>query len=455
MAASPAREAARRALRRVETEGAFANLALDAEISRARLSPADRGLATELVYGVLRHRSRLDRALRANAARGKLKVSPKVSAILRVAAYQLLFLDRVPAHAAVDDAVGAARSAGGQRVAGFVNGLLRALSRAGEPAIDDGDVATRASLPRWIYQSLRAAVPGGELAAAAEALNEPAPLCARVSGHRVTRAQLATALREDCPGAAVDDVEWLDGALWLRGLGEPGRLASFRDGLWTVQDAAAQAVGHLLDLSALGAGDAVLDACAGQGGKATHLAQQLAHGALDVRVVAADISAAKLGRLRDVAARLKLREIETVAGDLTDPAALGEREFAAVVIDAPCSGLGVLRRHPETKWRERADRAELHALQAGLLDALADRVAPGGQLVYAVCTFEQAEGPGAVESFLERRPDFERAELPEDPSVDWAPLVQAGDPPGQVRIWPHRCGGDAFFAARLRRTRAS
>ena len=200
MAISPARDVARRALRRIEREDAFAAPALDAEIARARLRPEDRGLATELVYGVLRNRSRLDRALVAASSRGSLKVSAKLEAVLRVAAYQLLFLDRVPDHAAVDDAVQAARAVGGARVAGFVNGLLRGLARKGEPPIDtgdpgdEGDAATACSMPPWVVDAVKSALPGDdnvrERADALRALNESAPLAVRVSEHRVTAVEL-------------------------------------------------------------------------------------------------------------------------------------------------------------------------------------------------------------------------------------------------------------------------
>ena len=170
--------------------------------------------------------------------------------------------------------------------------------------------------------------------------------------------------------------------------------------------------------------------------------------------MAADISAAKLARLVEAGRRLGLPAIETVAADLTEAGAdaLAGRLFDAVVLDAPCSGLGVLRRHPETRWRERSDVTELLALQSALLDRSADAVRPGGQLVYAVCTFDVREGRGQIEQFLARRPDFAPAPLPADTAVDWAPLRAPEPAIGRLETWPHRCGGDAFFAARLMRT---
>ena len=171
-------------------------------------------------------------------------------------------------------------------------------------------------------------------------------------------------------------------------------------------------------------------------------------------MVAADISAGKLSKLVEAGRRLGLPAIETVAADLTaaGPDTLAGREFDAVVVDAPCSGLGVLRRHPETRWRERSDGGELLALQSSLLDRTANLVGPGGQLIYAVCTFDAREGRGQIEQFLARRPDFAPAPLPEDPAVDWGPLRAAEPAIGQLETWPHRCGGDAFFACRMTRS---
>jgi 16S rRNA (cytosine967-C5)-methyltransferase len=420
-----ARELARRVIARVERGGAWATLALDGELSRSGLDERDRRLAAELVYGVLRHRSRLDRAI---ARYADLKrTPPAVLGALRVAAYQLLFLDRVPAHAAVDDAVGAVRAAGGAKLAGFANAVLRRIAAHGEPGLPDEQPARLAiehSLPGWIVDELAAVLPAGELPAAAAALSAPAPLWARANLRRATRVEVAEALAEE--GATVESAG--DAALKVTGLGDPAESPSFRKGLWTVQDLGAQ---RIAELAAPAPGARVLDACAGVGGKSTHLAELTGDtGAID----AVDVVPQKLRLAAETAARLGHRSVRTVTGDLLDPALALAPAYDLVVLDAPCSGLGVLRRHPEAKWRlDPADVAELAALQARLLDAVAAKVAPGGVLVYAVCTFTEREGPAQVARFLERHPEF-RAE---------------GEP---LRTWPHRDGGDAFFAARLRRS---
>jgi 16S rRNA (cytosine967-C5)-methyltransferase len=240
------RDVARRVLERIERDKAWATPALDGELARAGLDDRDRRLASELVYGVLRHRTRLDRAIAAHA--DLKRTPPRVLLALRVAAYQLLFLDRVPAYAAVDDAVAAARQAGGQKLGGFVNAVLRKLDTAREPAIPAAvqgraRVEIEASLPRWIVDELAAAVGGDELLLAelAGAFAEPAPLVARVNRRRTTREALIETLRE--VGVMGSPLASAPAALVLDGLGDPARNASFLGGLWTVKDTGAQLVG--------------------------------------------------------------------------------------------------------------------------------------------------------------------------------------------------------------------
>lgn len=418
------RALARRALDRVVTDRAWATLALDGELARAALDERDRRLAAELVYGVLRRRDRLDRALAAHAE--LWRAPPGLVTALRVAVYQLLFLDRIPAYAAVDDAVSAARALGGVRLAGFANAVLRKIGVEGEPTLPEDPrarLALEASLPPWILDELVVALgEGDELERAARAFAEQAPLFLRCNRLRATPEALIARLVGE--GVTAEPCPSRPGALRTSGLGDPAQSEAFRAGWCTVQDLSAQAVAHAL---APAAGERVLDACAGVGGKATHLAE-LADDAGQVEAV--DLSATKLGLLRESAARLGLRSIRAHALDLTSPA-LGELgTFQKILLDAPCSGLGVLRRHPDAKWRQAASSvAELVPLQARLLDAVIGALAPGGALVYSVCTFTEREGRGQVRAALARHPSLtlEREE----------------------ETWPHRDGGDAFYLARL------
>lgn len=413
-----AREVARRVLDRIDKDGAWATPTLDGELARTNLEDRDRRLASELVYGVLRHRTRLDRALSAHA--NLKKTQAKVVTALRVAAYQMLFLDRVPSHAAVNEAVEAARAVGGPKVGGFANAVLRNISRTGEPALPEGDLELSASLPRWILDELTATA-GDQLAVIAAAFADSAPLIARANLRRTTREALVAELAE--AGVTATPVDGAPMALRLEGLGDPARNASFMAGRWTVQDLGAQQVAIA---AAPKAGMRILDACAGVGGKSTHLAELTDD---QVTIDAADLSSTKLGLCAETAARLGLTSIHRHACDLLDPAAPLAAAYDLIVLDAPCTGLGVLRRHPDAKWRLKpADVPRLADLQRMLLDAVVPRLAPGGTLIYSVCTFTRAEGPAQIEALVART---------------GLVLVE------EQRTWPP--DADGFYLARLER----
>ena len=407
-----AREVARRVLDRVTSQAAWATLALDGELARAGLEERDRRLAAEIVYGVLRQRMRIDRAL---AAHAEIKrTPPKVLTALRVAAYQLLFLDRVPSYAVVDDAVKAVRAIHGDKLSGFANAVLRKLGAAKEPPLPANDVALSTSTPAWIIDELFA-VDRVHAAARAAALNEPAPLIGRTNTLRTTRDELLAKLE----GASAV------GAAGLRLDGDPARSPTFLAGLWTVQDLGAQRVAEVAVEGR--APRRILDACAGVGGKSTHLAELTGD---TVHIDAADQSKTKLQLLEETAARLGLRSLHPIVCDLTDPAAPLGTDYDLIVLDAPCSGLGVLRRHPDAKWRVKPDDVPRVAIvQRALLEAVLPRLAPGGVLVYSVCTFTRAEGPDQIRDLVARHPEL---------------VIEH-----EERTWPPE--GDAFYLARLRR----
>lgn len=409
-----AREVARRVLERVTKEGAWATPALDGELARAGLDERDRRLAAELVYGVLRHRTRVDRAIAAHA--DLKKTPPRVLTALRVAAYQLLFL-RVAPYAAVDDAVAAAKETG-PKLAGFVNAVLRKVNAQKEPPLP-ADPRERLeiehSLPRWILDELDAA---GGLAHAA-AFGEPAPIIARGNPRKITRDKLIEHFA--VAGVTATPLELAPMALKLEGIGDPARSPSFLAGLWTVQDTGAQLVGIT---AAPRPGMKILDACAGVGGKSTHLAELSDDAAT---IDAADSNATKLGLCGETASRLGLTSIRRHAIDLLGPELPGPYDL--IVLDAPCTGLGVLRRHPDAKWRLKPeDIGRMAALQTQLLDAVARRLARGGTLVYSVCTFTRAEGPEQVRALAQR---------------SGLHIVD------EHRTWPP--DADAFYLARLAR----
>jgi 16S rRNA (cytosine967-C5)-methyltransferase len=433
-------------LRRVGQGGAYATLAGGGALERHDLPPETRGAVTELVLGVLRHRTRLDRALATLAPRGLDALSPAALTIMRVAAYQLLCM-RLPAALAVDHAVRAMREVGGDGLSRFANAVLRRLSRDGEPPPPAG-LAERLellhSLPPWLGARLRAAVGDDEAEAAAAAFNRPPGVTLRVLLDRADREAVAAEIARERPSAEIERSPLLPEALLLRGGGSPDRLAAFAGGRCTVQDVAAQLVARLVGPAP---GERILDACAGVGGKSAHLATLARMAGGRATLDAADTSQRKLDLGSSAARRLGLDEITSHCVDLTAPVGLAPR-YDRILLDAPCSGLGVIRRHPEAKWRETgAAVPALAALQAQLLDAIAPRLAVGGVMVYSVCTFTVEEGPAQITAFLARHPDFALVAPPDLPGVDFAST--RGPMPGTLVTWPHRHDADAFFAARL------
>jgi 16S rRNA (cytosine967-C5)-methyltransferase len=423
-----AREVARRVLARVH-EGAYATLALSGELQRARLSPQDRALATELVYGVLKRRARLDWSLAALAPRGLGSLDARVLDALRLAAHQILFM-RVPAHAAVDDAVDAVKKTRSAKLGGFANALLRRLAREGEappPASLPDELAVTESAPRWLVDDALGRFSADEARRFLASLNTPAPLWLRANTLKTTREAAMQAVRDARPDAKIAPSPIVPEAFSVAGAGDPSSLPPFTAGLVTAQDVAAQMIARLVEPRA---GERILDACAGVGGKSTHLAALSDDAA---KIDSADVSERKLELAADLARRLGVSSLTPIVCDLTRADAPLAAAYDRILLDAPCSGLGVLRRHPEAKWRDPPDVGALARLQSRILDALAPRVKPGGVLVYSVCTFSDDEGPRQLDAFVARHAQF---------SV-------AGEP---LRTWPQRDDADAFFAARLVRT---
>ena len=432
-----ARAVAITVLARVEQTDAWLNVVLDAALDEHPLAdPRDRPFVTELCYGATRRRAQLDAALRQVSDRGLDTLEDRVLAALRLGAYQLFFL-RVPAHAAVADTVQAAKDLGLARAAGFVNAVLRKVATMpGPPHGGETPAAALAlehSHPEWLVRRWLRHFGAEAAARMLAADNEPPALVVRANLARTSRDALVAELQ--AAGVQVEPTALSPTGLRLGSPGKPEELFGYAEGLWQVQDEAAQLVGHY---AAVPEGARVLDACAAPGGKACHLAERNP-------VLALDVHANKLHRIEAEAKRLGLvGRVRVRAADASKalPEELGA--FDAVLVDAPCSGLGTLRRHPELRYRrQEEDVARLARLQRAILESCQAVVAPGGLLVYSVCTTEPEEGADQVELFLRSHPDF-TAEPP-PPGVPF-PLWQ-----GYLRTVPGPEGLDGFFAARLRR----
>lgn len=434
------RETALRVIQRVMDEGAFSHIALDAELSRGRLAPRDRGLASALVYGVLTWKRALDEVLDPLVKGGLERLDPGLDWILRLGAYQLLGLDTIPAHAAVDESVRLARKMGHSKASGLVNGVLRnVVRRHGSMRLGDlpkgapqtaTTLGKTMSLPTRLAQQLINRLGWEEAVDAARAMNAAPPIFAHTP-----QLTAPPAIEETLP------VEGIPGALRADRLGESLRAEVLAHRM-VVQDLGSQLICWLAGAQP---GWRVLDACAGLGGKTLHLAAQVGD---EGQVVAVEPLRQKLELLRQGAEAAGLQErVMAVRGTLQSYAERPREAFDLVILDAPCSGLGVIRRHPETRWnRSVEDVSELAALQRELLDAAAALVKPGGALLYAVCTFTREEGPDQLLDWLDAHPEFTVAPPdPETTPIDWSRWLTRG----ALITWPHQHGSDAFFAARL------
>ena len=453
-----ARLVAARVLDRVESARAYADLALHGALRDERLTSRDRAFATELVYGTLRWRGRLDYALATCTDRPLSELEPAILTLLRLGAYQLFFCDSVPPRAAVDESVRCAHAMGWARAAGLINAVLRSLARkqaaeAGHaagiswPALDRDPLAHLVhalSIPEWIARRWLEALGPAEAAALARASNETPPLSARVNTLVTTREQLLVELATRWPS-----VKLAAHAPFALSLGhgvDPGSDPAFREGRFTVQDEASQLVVALLDPQP---GEAVLDLCAAPGSKTTAIAERVGAKGL---VVACDRNQRRLELVGRAARRLGLENIHLVHVDGSQPLEdLPAAPYARVLVDAPCSGLGTLRRNPDARWRvQPEDSAELAALQRALLTNAARELMPGGTLVYSTCTLLPEENEAVVAAFLAQHADFSllaRAAVP-------APLRPFVEADGFMRTWPQRHGTDGFFAASLARSEA-
>ncbi len=449
MNSSDPRRAAYHILHQVEG-GAYADLALDALLRGGDLTDSrDQRLCTELVYGVLRQRGRLDYALARFCSRPLAKLEPAVLHLLRLGAYQILCLDRIPAHAAVHATVELTRQLGLQRATGLVNGILRNLVRQLEslawPELEQDPLAHLVhaqSLPRWLAERWLRRYGSDEAAALGRGMLDQAPTTLRVNTLKTTRETYLDALAE-AGHEALPTHFAPDGVIIRQRADQP--LPGDAEGLYQIQDEASQLIAHLLQPQPR---ETILDACAAPGGKTTHIAALAENGA---QIQAIDLHPHRLKLLQSGARRLGCTGITARPWDLSRrPDFLSAESCDRVLVDAPCSGLGVLRRNPELRWRRRPD--DLHRLarlQQALLANLATLVRPDGVLLYSVCTITPEETEQVVDAFLAAHPQFIREDLRDTAPAAWNVLF---DETGALRTLPHRHAGmDGFYAVRMRR----
>ena len=430
-----AREAALEALTACRKAEAWADGALQSVIRRNGLEPRDAALAARLTYGVVQNRDLLDFYVSAFCKQKADQLEPVIRDILRIGVYQLLFLDKIPPSAAVNRAVEMTRDHRRPKAAGMVNAVLRNLQRSRERLPEPPSLAVRYSHPQWLCDRLKALLGREETEALLDCHNRPAPAAAQVNRIRYTVLEARERLRLE--GVSAEEHPWLSNCLLLGETGSLEALESFRGGMFYIQDPAAR-----LAVTAAGAepGMNVLDLCAAPGGKSFAAALDMGDRG---RILARDIHPNKLRLIEEGARRLGLTCIETAPGDAQDTAGL-EEKFDLVLCDVPCSGLGVIRKKPDIRWKRPEDLAGLPAVQLAILRAAARCVKPGGALIYATCTILPEENQGVTEAFLEERSDFRREGFV-------LPGPAGRCPEGQVTFWPHRAGTDGFYICRLRR----
>ena len=460
-----ARRVAHEVLLRVLRDHAFADRALDAALDRSSLSERDRALATELVYGTLRQQQRLDFYLGQLAERPLRKLHPAVLVALRLGAYQILET-RVPPPAAVHETVSLVRSQH-KYAAGFANALLRKLATLHErgelPRVEDlySDpvqvLAVTSSHPQWFVQRMVDELGFDEAKQLVAANNRVPPLSIRVNRLRASRQDVANALTD--AGAEVDLPTYFPEGLLARGLGSLRDVAAFNDGHFTIQDLAAQQIGELCGPAP---GSNVLDVCAAPGGKTTHLAELMDD---EGKVLAIDIHPGRTRLIADAARRLGLKSVVTAAADASDPQALAGKVVSLLevnevdlgLVDAPCTGMGTLRRNPELRGRPESTIPLMTRLQDAILDSVAPLIRLNGVLVYAVCTLTHEEGVSRIEAFLARHPEFDGDWPKHNPALAPFRVIHEGPRPFPFfRTLPHRHDVDGFFACRLvKRRKAS
>ncbi|MFH1079980.1 MAG: 16S rRNA (cytosine(967)-C(5))-methyltransferase RsmB [Pseudomonadota bacterium] len=442
-----ARSLAVHILNRIDQAGLFAEPLLDQALSRNVLTDVhDRRLLTEIVYGTLRMRGRIDWVIARFYKGDPATMNGGVRNILRTALYQFFFTDRIPTFAIVDEAVKLVKATY-PAASGLVNAVLRNVIRKKKdipwPPIEE-DPAVHISVvhshPLWLVKQWLASFGFEETMDLCKANNEIPPLNVRVNRLKAIRAEVMLHLQRS--GFAVRKTEYSPDGLVLAHAAKPVReTMSYREGQIQIQDEASQLVARLLDPMP---GEKILDACAGAGGKSSHIAEIMQN---QGTVTAADISRQKIKTLRENTERLGIVIVEPFVGDLQDdPGETFRGAFDGILLDVPCSGLGTLRRNPEIKWRIAPEDLHRHAdVQKRLLAVAAECLRQGGRLVYSTCSVMPEENEAIIANFLSRHRDF-RCIHP--PAVIPLPMVTEQ---GYFKTRPDRHGTDGFFGAILQR----
>lgn len=448
-ATASARDIALDILVKVEQQGAYSNLLLNSSLQKSALSREDAGLVTELVYGTISRMNTLDYVLEEFVSKGIAKLQPWVRNLLRLSLYQIMYLDRIPSHAAVNEAVNIAKKKGHQGISGMVNGVLRSVLRAGNlPVIPDGlgpakRISIQYSHPIWLVKRWITEYGVDTAEAICAANNEPPAVSIRVNTTMISREALLSQMIEQGLQASASEVSPY--GIVVKGGGNLALSSWYRDGYLSVQDESSMLVAEAV---APEPGMRVLDCCAAPGGKTAHMGELMKD---EGSIFANDLHPHKAKLISDQAARLGLESVVTGSADALElEHTLEHHSFDRILLDAPCSGLGVIRRKPDLKWRKQPeDVVSVASLQGQLLQSVSKLLKPGGVLVYSTCTTEQTENSEVVAAFLEQNPDFTSITFA---SPLWGRLEGTALAVGEgIQLLPHHYGSDGFYISKLQR----
>lgn len=439
------RESALNLLEMIEKNQSYSNLLLNNVIKKNEIDKKDIGLLTELTYGTLQRKMTLDFFLQPFIKNSK-KLEVWVNVLLRLTLYQMLYLDKIPDRAAIFEAVEIAKRRGHKGISSLVNGVLRSIQREGVPSLDEiKDSAQRLSIetshPLWLVKRWMDQL-GFEKTKEMCQLNLTAPLqTGRVNTTKIRPDQCLQMLLDE--GFQVEASNVIPEAIKCL-KGNLANSQAFKDGYLTIQDESSMIVAYALDVQKK---QTVLDACAAPGGKSTHLAEKLQNSG---KVISLDLHEHKVKLISENASRLGLMNIEAKKMDSRNVAQhFTEESFDRILIDAPCSGLGVMRRKPDMKYtKKEEDVLQLHQIQLQLLESIQPLLKTGGILVYSTCTVDREENDQVIKTFLEKHEGFEgdrtlSERLPEAIS----PLVRDYE----LQVLPQDFGSDGFYIACLRR----
>ncbi len=445
-----ARGVALEVLIRVDRDRAYSNLLLNEWIERSGLQRTDAALATELVYGTLQRRNTLDYILEGLVSKGIGKLELWVLNLLRMSVYQLKYLDRIPPHAAVNEAVNLAKERGHRGITGMVNGVLRSVIRCKELPVFPNDMpreqrlALEYSHPQWMVAKWIRQFGEEATEAICQADNRSPHVSIRVNRVKTSREEMLEALQREGYEAKPSPLA-ADGIVVESG-GNMAHTDWYKQGEISIQDESSMFVAAMTMSEP---GMQVLDCCAAPGGKAAHLAE-LMHD--QGTVWANDIHEHKVRLVEKQAGRLGLSSIRTSVGDAAKLSqTLKGKQFDRILLDAPCSGLGVIRRKPEIKWtKDERDIEAISEIQAALLHEVQQLLKPGGILVYSTCTLASEENEEMIANFLAAHPDF-AADMSVNEQLEQRHLQKLETGPGMLTILPFHFDSDGFFIARMRK----